>query len=91
MISSAKHAAVTGDALVKTGPGLFFGVLLTGGSDAATIVLYDNTSATGTILATVKAAINTTAVWTPAVPYAFGTGIYADVTGTAMAAYVVYV
>ncbi len=36
-------------------------VVLTGGADAATATVYDGTSTAGTLIAVVKAAINTTA------------------------------
>lgn len=89
MLTPVTSVAVTADAVVSAIPGALCAVLLTGGSDAATIILYDNASAaSGTILATLKAAINTTVSYCPAHPLAVSKGIYADITGTAMAAYV---
>lgn len=89
-MTPAAHANVTADGAVRTGPGQLVAVLLTGGSDQATLVLYDNTGASGTKLATLKAAANTTVTWTPATPYVASKGIYADITGTGPVATVVY-
>lgn len=87
----AAHTNVTADVQVKTGPGQLVAVHLTGGSDAATLVLYDNTAGSGTVLATLKtSAANETDTWTPACPYSFSVGIYADITGTGPSATVVY-
>lgn len=92
MIGAAGHLEITSDGVVKAAPGILVSVLLTAGADAATIILYDNAStASGTVLATVKAAANLTAQWTPTSGYAAANGIYADVTGTSPTAYVVYV
>ena len=70
-------------ALVKTGPGILHAATLTGGSDAATLILYNNIAGSGTkAYAILKAAIDTTVhVEIPGgVP--FGTGLYAEITGT---------
>jgi hypothetical protein len=75
---------------VKSGPGALVAVALTAGSDGATATLYDNTAASGTVLVTLKAAANGSAVFTPAAPYAFAKGCYADLTGTGPAVTVVY-
>lgn len=88
------HASteVTSDSVVTASGGYLISVLLTAGSDAATVVLYDNASAaSGTILATLKtSAANISAEWSPGQPIAVNNGIYADITGTNAAAYVVY-
>ncbi len=49
---------------VRTGKALFRGVILTAGSDVATLIIYDNTDATdaATKQYTVKTAANTTRV-----------------------------
>lgn len=92
MINTMSHAAVTADGVVKASTGLLCSVLLTAGDGAAaSIVLYDNASAaSGAILATLKAAQGTTAQWSPGAAYPCANGIYADITGTGAAAYVVY-
>jgi len=86
----AAHKTLTADGAVKSGPGALVAVALSGGTDAATVVLYDNTAASGTVLCTLKAAANESAVFTPALPYAFAKGCYADLTGTGPEVTVVY-
>lgn len=92
MSYAAAHAAVTADGVVKAAPGQLVSVLLTAGdAAAASVVLYDNASAaSGTILATLKAAQGTTVQWSPSSSYSCANGIYADITGAGAAAYVVY-
>ncbi len=86
----AAHKTLTADGAAKSGPGALVAVALAGGTDAATVVLYDNTAASGTVLCTLKAAANESAVFTPALPYAFAKGCYADLTGTGPEVTVVY-
>ena len=87
----AGHATVTATGAVKTSGGALVSVLLTAGSDLATIVLHDNAAAaSGVELCTIKAAANTSVVWTPTNPYVFSNGIYATVTGTSPTAAVVH-
>lgn len=88
----AAHAAVTADGIVKATNGVLYSVLLTAGDAAAgSVILYDNASAaSGTILATLKAATGTSVQWSPECGYVFTNGIYADIGGSGAAAYVVY-
>lgn len=88
----AAHAAVTADGIVKAKNGVLYSVLLTAGDAAAgSVILYDNASAaSGTILATLKAATGTSVQWSPECGYVFANGIYADIGGLGAAAYVVY-
>lgn len=77
---------LTADGTVHPTQGRVTCVVLTGGSDAATLVLKDGGSG-GTTKLTIKAPINETRV----VNFRganFATDIYADVTGTALAAMV---
>jgi hypothetical protein len=91
MAGPAAHAAVTADGAVKAAPGALVAVMLTAAAEAGTLILYDNASAaSGTVLGSIKAAINTTTVWSPSVPYVAGNGIYADIGGAGAAATVVY-
>lgn len=91
MQGPAAHSEVTADGTVKDAGGHLVSVLLTAGSDQATIILYDNTAASGTKLCTLKAAANTTVQWSPAVPIVFSTGIHADITGTGPTVTVAYI
>jgi len=66
------------------GTGQFFGVILTGGSDAATAILYDSAAGSGTVICKLAAAANTTA---PPLVIPNGVsvklGVYVVLTGTA--------
>jgi len=72
--------------------GSFHGAILTAGSDAATLILYDNAStSSGTVIAKLASpAANTTIVWTPAEAMGVSNGIYAAVTGTSPSATICY-
>lgn len=80
---------LTADGLIHTGPGSIDSVLLTAGSDAAKIIIYDNTSAAGTVIATLKAVLETSIQWTPR-GHVFSKGAYAAITGTSPEAVIVY-
>ena len=82
---------LTGSGSVKSGPGALAAVLITGGADAASVTVYDNTAGSGTKLAEVKAAINTTASWTPVGAQACSKGLYAVITGTTPEVFITYV
>jgi len=85
------YSEKTADGAVSATACRLHSVVLTAGSDAATVVLYDHPSAaSGNKLITLKAAANTTVVFCPSSPIACDKGIYADVTGTAMAAYIYF-
>ncbi|MBI3127903.1 MAG: hypothetical protein HYZ11_09890 [Candidatus Tectomicrobia bacterium] len=79
--SETTEIASTGTA--RTGSGKLLGGLLTAGADAASAVLYDNTSAAGKILRTVKAPANTSAdLAIPAGGIHFGAGLHIVLAGT---------
>lgn len=78
-----QSTVLAASALVKTGPGVVYAVTLTGGSDAASVILYDNTTGSGTqVWATVKAAAGATVHVDLPGGVVFGTGCYATITGT---------
>lgn len=85
----------TSDAAILVGPGRLTGLILEGdGTNAATVVLYDNAStASGTILYKMMLKASSNDLVYPAVIPDGGidclNGIYADVTGTG-AAYIVH-
>jgi hypothetical protein len=63
--------------------GMLFGVVLNGGSDAATAIVRDG-GAGGTILASLKAAAATTVIFQPACfSLPFATDLHVTITGTA--------
>lgn len=85
----AKH--VTSDtAVVSAGRGRFWGAVLVGGSDAATLTVYDNTSGSGTVLLALKAVAGESAVCILPDGVWVDNGIYADLTGTSPAATIFY-
>lgn len=88
MTPTVQGKEITADGAVKATSGGLVSVLLTAGdSAAATLVLYDNSAASGTVVATLKAAQATSVQWSPAAPVAFSL-LYADITGAGAAAYV---
>lgn len=88
----ATHSDVSADGVVNNRTGQLVAVLLTAGSDAAQIILYDNASAaSGTVLANLKALTGESATFCPAVPINCRAGIYADISGTLANATVVYI
>lgn len=92
MIGPAAHKNVTSDSAVKAAGGQLVAVALTGSGAAATLVLYDNPgAASGTVLLTIKAADGATEFFSPAIPYVFTAGCYADITGSGASATVVFI
>jgi len=90
MASSRSSDLLTADTAIATGRNRINAVTLIGGSTASAVVIYDNTSATGKVVA--KATQATNLVTTHIVfenPVICEIGIYADVSGTD-AAYIVY-
>ena len=87
MIRAGKH--LTADGLIHTGPGSIDSVILTAGSDAATLIIYDNTAGSGTVIVTLKAILETSVQWTPR-GHVFGRGAYGVITGTSPEAVIVY-
>lgn len=88
-------AVKTADALIHTGQGYFYGIVVaTDGSDAVTVETYDNTAGSGTELhpdtiCTTSASDRLCALsFDPPVPY--NTGLYIDITTSGSASYVVY-
>lgn len=83
MIGPMQSTVVQASGLIKTGPGVIYGLILSGGADAATVILYDNTAGSGTkAIGLVKAAINSTVHVSFPGGIAFGAGCYATITGT---------
>ncbi len=78
----------TGSTLIYTGVGILGGYSLVGGSDTATLTIYDNTTGSGTIVGKCSAVANTSFLNDLSV--SISTGIYAVVTGAGAYA-IVYV
>ena len=82
----AKYSNLTASALVKTGDGVVAGVIVNSHT-SGTLKLWDNTSATGTVLVNTFTFPTGSGVYTfPVVdglPPEFTTGLYATIGGTA--------
>ena len=83
-----KYTHLAASALIKTGPGIIHTVSLTGGSDAATLIIGDEVATAGDPIITMAAIAGLTV--TVALDVAFGVGLYATITGTAPAVTVSY-
>ncbi|MBI4250996.1 MAG: hypothetical protein HY618_00920 [Candidatus Tectomicrobia bacterium] len=81
---AAETIEVTATGTAKTGNGKLLGGVLTAGIDAATATIYDNTSAAGSKIRTVKAAAGATvSLGVPQGGIRFGIGLHAVLAGTA--------
>jgi hypothetical protein len=79
-VNTFNYSNTGASALIKTGPGILHSVVLAGGSDAATLIVYDNTAGSGTIIC--KLATATGETGSAVLDVAFSKGIYAALTGT---------
>ena len=80
MPSSYIYTNAAANALILTGPGVIHSVNLAAAADAATAIVYDNTSAAGTIVCKLSAELTGSA--STVLDCAVSTGIYVAVTGT---------
>lgn len=87
MIDSARYVEITGDVQAVSGPGLLVGVILVSAAADCSIILYDNTAASGSVIVQLATLAKTCAQFTPCAPIAFGKGIYADITGSGATCY----
>ena len=74
--------AKTADAQLKSTSGIFWGAQLKGGSDTATLVLYDGTSASDKKICELSAAAGILSDIHLTAGVSFSTGLFADVSGT---------
>ena len=81
MPETYNYTYLAASALIKTGPGVIHTVTLTGGSDAATVVLGDEVATAGDSIIALAAAAGVSA--SAVLEVAFGVGLYATITGTA--------
>ena len=87
----AAHTDISSDSAAKAAPGALVAVLLSAAAGtAATLILYDNTAASGTVLCSLTALAGDTVTFTPAMPYVATKGIYANIGGSGANATVVY-
>jgi len=91
MSDLVKLSTVATTAAILAEPGTLHGAVLTAGSDAATLIVYDNTNAaTGTVLVKLGAAATTSVCWSPDWAVSARVGVYAAVTGTGPSATVYF-
>lgn len=88
-IGTTNNTTTTAAATVRTGPGILHSVIITGGADAATCTIYDNTAGSGRVLLKLGAAIGLSAVAT-GLNIAFGKGCTVALTGTTPSISVAY-
>ena len=74
------HSAT--DETVKSGPGTLHEIILAAGVDVATVIAYDNTTASGSIICQLAAVIGGTARFSPKGGVSFSKGITLAYTGT---------
>lgn len=91
IVGPVAYSNKTADAEVKSGPGALIGVVLAAGSDAATVIVYDNTAGSGNIILKLAAVTGTSEAAIIPNGIAFSVGIYVVMTGTAESVSVYYV
>ena len=81
----------TGDGTIKSGPGVLHSIHLAAGAGAlATATVYDNTAASGTVIARLAAIADGNDHWEAPGGASFGTGVHVDLTGVGGTADFVY-
>ena len=88
MLASYNYSNKTSSATVKTGPGILHSVTLAAAGDAVTAIVYDNTSAAGTIICKLSAPQDSSAH--AVLDVAFGVGCHIALTGTTPSGTVAY-
>ena len=81
-MEQTERKAGTASAAYASGAGRLIAAGICGGADAATLIVYDNTAASGTVLCKLGVGIGLSAVFAPATPISFRTGLYFALTGT---------
>jgi hypothetical protein len=90
MVYPIQATTTATSAAITTGPGMLHGATITAAGDTATLIVYDNTAGSGTVIVKLSAVAHTSAVVTFPAPVVFGTGCYAVVTGTTPSATVAF-
>lgn len=83
-----KYTNLAASGLIKSGPGVIHSIALTGGSDAATVVLGDEVATAGDAIISLAAAAGVSVC--AVLDVAYGVGMYATITGTAPSVTVAY-
>ena len=90
MTGQANYSNTGESAAIVSGPGRVYGAVLAAGSDAATLILYDNTAGSGTVILKLAAVANTSEAISIPGGVTFSTGCYAAVTGTSPSVTIFY-
>ena len=91
MLGTVAVTSTTAAVTIKTGPGGLVAVNLCGGANAATCTVYDNTSASGTVLCKLGVAAGTSDSFSPVAPLVAATGIHVALTGTTPQIVIAYI
>lgn len=81
-VSGALYSNKTSSALIQTGNGKVYGFIVNSHT-SGTLKLWDNTTATGTVIVNTFTFPSGSGVYNFAEPIAFVTGLYATIGGTA--------
>lgn len=81
-LRNTERKAGTANAEYADGAGHLIAANICAGADAATLIVYDNTAASGTVLCKLGVGIGLSASFCPAEPVAFRTGLYFKISGT---------
>jgi len=82
------YTSLAASGLIKSGPGVIHSITLTGGTDAATVVLGDEVATAGDAIISLAAAAGVSVC--AVLHVAYGVGMYATITGTAPSVTVAY-
>lgn len=81
--AAASYNEATADKLIKSGTGIFYGVVITAALSAAALSIRDSVSAgVGTVLMTIPASAAVGSTYVLPVGIIFNTGLFADFGGT---------
>ena len=87
-LASYNYKNLAASGAVKAGVGMLHSISIAAGADAATAIVYDNTSAAAPEIVQLSAPLTGTAFVILDVP--FSTGCYVAITGTAPSCTVIY-
>jgi len=82
--------SITSSGSVFTGTSLVYAVVLVGGSDNSSVIIYDNSSAAGTVKIELKTLANDSKTVEFKKSVKFNTGLYGTLAGTGAKLYVYF-
>jgi hypothetical protein len=81
-ITAPTGATLSGTVLVKTGEGILSGIFCTSASTTPTLIAYDNTAASGTVILASFTPVSATLYQFGPLPIKFKTGLYVGSSGS---------